>query len=88
MTIERIDRLEKRVDEQAENLARIDERQARMHEDLVANTHSVRELTVAINKVNSFIDNRKGAAWMLGIVVSVIATLSYAGAWVWDHFLK
>ena len=88
MDEDRIIRLEQKVDIQAENIARIDERQARMHDDLKANTESVRELTRAINEVNRFIANRKGAAWMLGVAISVIASLSYAGAWVWDRLIQ
>ena len=88
MNLDRIENLEIKVDAQGKQIARIDERQARMHDDLVANTESVRELTKSINRINSFIDNRKGAAWMLGIIVGTLASVSYAGAWLWDRFFQ
>lgn len=76
MTCEtRIEKLEAKVDVQATALARMDERQKQMHADLAENTAAVAQLTKQLTTLNNFIENTRGAKWMLGFIVTALATV-------------
>lgn len=67
---QRIARVEDIVHEHESRIAVIDDRQARMHEDLDKLTKAIKANTEAQSEFNSFISNKRG------FIAGVIATLS------------
>lgn len=82
---ERMQKMEGNVARLRQDTAIIGERQDRMHSDMTKLGESIERLTVTLDRMNSFIDNKRG--FVAGAVVTISVLVSLIGGmvvFVWD----